>query len=461
MFAMGEYLKLRYYQLLLRGNPHLTKARSAGTEAHIESAQTLLAGLNPPKDEWLWSPFQELQNWQPVAVHSSEPRYDDLLSPDVDNCFRLEQELEIWKNSSQYQELLNEFLHDLQTVRSNTGLDFEDDLEMLMKIHDSMKTRKSYSPETLPDWFSKTMSDRLAHISDVCADSRYGSAEVQRLYVGRLLRDINDFIGSKIREHRANMATSQAESVPILSNGNEPDRGRKSLKARTVVDISPKRTSEGNIFLYMMDKQRLIALLKSLRVYTTQPQFGSLLIIELHYDPINSNYFIRMFTTNSDDPIMVSEPIRVNPNACGESLECEPQQFEQNLRHLMLDKETWRDACSTLDIAPITSPSTSQTTPVVSTQTATVTSTLDTELTSTKPNRASIDTKEDTNSTTDKSGLESDVTTVTTIKTQDDIGSTTTVLPSVDIESTSLDSVQPSTELAIDSSTIATTITTQ
>lgn len=364
MYAMGEFLKLRYYQLLLRGNPRMVYARSADTNVHLESAQILLAGLNPPKDGWLWSSFRDLDYWQPIAVHTNEPKMDDLLGPEVENCFRLERELEAWKNTSKYQQLLNEFRHDLQTLRSSTGLDFEDDLEMIIKIEDSLRTRKAYNSASLPDWYSQTMADRLTHIVDVCAESRYGPTDVQRLYVGRLLHEISSIIGMKIREHRLSMAAVQSGSSSVSGELSEiesqhqlgdknPSRQADQSSLQQNCRETLSRHGEPNMFVFVMDRQRLSALLKSLRVYTIQPQFGSLLLVELHFDPINSAYFIRLFTTNSDDPVIITEPLRVNPFACGDSMECDPQQFEQNLRHLMLDKDTWRDACAPINIGPM------------------------------------------------------------------------------------------------------------
>lgn len=364
MYALGEFFKGRYYQLLLKGNPRMVQARSTDTNSHLESTLTLLIPLNPPKDRWTWTAFRDVQNWQPIAVHTNEAKSDDLLSTDVTNCRRLEEELESWKNSSQYQQLLKEFLHDLQTLRSNTGLDFEDDLEMIVKIEDALRARKGYNPESLPRWYSQTMADRLTHIADACAESRYSDPSIQRLYIGRLLHEITNIIELKKREHQALLAADPygsselSESESTWQTTTRGSATRSESLAESAIDIASMRHGEPNLFVYMMDRQRLSALLKSLRVYTIRPQFGSTLIIELHYDPINSNYFIRLFATNSDDPMIVTEPIRVNPIACGETLECETQQFEQNLRHLTLDREIWRDACLAPSALPTAMPST-------------------------------------------------------------------------------------------------------
>lgn len=409
MYSLGRFLRLKYYQLLLNGNPHLLYARAPDTNLHLESAQALISGLNPPKDQWVWSLESfDVSNWQPIAIHTNELKYDDLLSTDTSNCYRLEQELSGWKNSSRYQSLLNEHRHDLQTLRTNTGLEFEDDLDMLIQIEQSLRIRKFFAPDQLPDWLSASMTDRLSHISNVCAQSRYGLAEVQRLYVGRFLHQLMVNLNTKIREHKAILTEVSAtetkpgpgsagstadhlngESAPSSSSSStgtmkqknpsqssglnsqslstntnprmqapsneflnsytyayDDSAGLTSRWAHISSSIMQPTTREPNVYVYVLDRQRFIALLNSLHIYTNQPQFGAVLLVELHYDPITFTYFLRFLTSSSDNPVVISEPLRLNPLACGEGVECEPQQFEQNLRHLMLDRETWREGCT-------------------------------------------------------------------------------------------------------------------
>lgn len=348
MYLLGKFLKLRYYHLLLNGNPRKIYARAAALDRHLESAQALLAGLNPPKDSWFWSSTNELSEWQPKAVHSTATEYDDLLSIES-NCFKLEQDKISWKNSTKYQQLLNEFRHDLQTLRANTGLEFEDDLEMLSAIEDALRTRKAFK-ENVPAWYTSTFANRLGHIADVTTESRFNSASVQRLYVGRLLHEVAERINTKILLHQqllANQAEAGRhefadESLSLVKQ--EPqliaNPSDNAGKANTI-----QAADDPNIFVYITDKLRLAALMSSLQIYSSEPRFGSLLLIELHFDPINQIHFLRLFTISSSSPNSFPEPLRVNPIACMDSLECAPQQFEQNIRHLMLDKGSWQEAC--------------------------------------------------------------------------------------------------------------------
>lgn len=331
MYLLGKFLKLRYYHLLLNGNPRKIYIRSADSDRYLESAQSLLAGLNPPKDRWFWSKStNELNNWQPKAIHTTDTSYDDLLSPEL-NCFKLEQERLAWKNSTKYQQLLNEFRHDMQTLRSNTGLEFEDDLEMLSSLEDSLKTRMAYGDNNIPAWYTNTFANRLAHIADVATNSRYASTSVQRLYVGRILHEIVQNVNTKILYHKLDLNSKQLDQ-------NHEEKVVQQTKYKS-------RLTEPDMFVYMTDKHRLASLMSSLQIYSSLPYFGSMLIIELHYDPINEVHFLRLFTVSSTSPNLFPEPLRVNPIACVDSPECAPQQFEQNIRHLMLDKGSWQESC--------------------------------------------------------------------------------------------------------------------
>lgn len=77
MYSLGKFLKMKYYDLLLEGDPNKIYVRSSDADRCIDSASVLVAGLNPPKDRWVWS--AELPKWQPIAVHTV-PQSDDEVS---------------------------------------------------------------------------------------------------------------------------------------------------------------------------------------------------------------------------------------------------------------------------------------------------------------------------------------------------------------------------------------------
>jgi len=416
MYLLGKFLKLRYYDRLLNGESQRLFVRSSDADKSLESAQLLVAGLNPPKSGSIWSPEPEHElaaRWQPKAIHTTDESSDDLLSSRSKCLLNYEfsnQRSRSWKNSSKYLHLLNEFRHDLQVLRLNTGLDFEDDLEMLIDIEENLRARAASGNS--PSWYTTTMAQRLTHIADVTSGCKFGQPEAQRLYAGRLLHSITEDILSRLdsgaRGARVNVSRDQSESTST-NRERKRDKGISFLGRSSNRDAlgeedisinhksmdhssSVSRMKDARMSLYITDKLHLTALLHALKIYSTQPHYGFLLIIELHYDPSNRVHFLRLFTVNSLIYNVFPEPVRVNPTACPrDSVECSPEQFRQNIEHLAVDKKTWSNQlCS--DSRQET---TATTTPAIITTTAAATTTSSYEearsnLQSTKPPQMSI-----------------------------------------------------------------------
>lgn len=394
MYLLGKFLRLRYYQRLLQGNPRRLSVRSENSDKCLESAQALLAGLNPPRDKWLWSTSgqddQLAKEWQPKAVHTTFEHQDDLLSSQT-KCLQMDSLRAAWKNSSRYAHLLSEFRHDLQILRQNTGLEFEDDLEVVANVEEQLRARSAFALQArgsvgVPSWYTSTFAQRLAHIAYVTNGCRFGQASSQRLFAGRLLDTMVKNIFAKIRSDLTagesllttgnNEDEQQQDSTTAALDSNETNDGprsgpeqlapaakREKPKQQQSRSIEPVRSKskllppeeqiklklahqmEPSLFFYMTDKQHLTALMNSLKIYSQQPHYGALLIVELHHDPGNQIHFLRLFTINSHSHNVLPEPVRVNPTACLDSVECSPQQFERNIRHLRLDKQAWQQSC--------------------------------------------------------------------------------------------------------------------
>lgn len=333
MFLLGKFLKLLYYDRLLKGNPRKVSITSADSDKCLESAQSLLAGLNPPQDNWIWS--SQLTNWQPKAIHTTESTSDDLLSSES-SCLRQDYYQDAWKNSSKYLQLLNEFRHELQLMRQNTGLEFEDDLEILTNIEEALKVRKKFDNNNVPSWYTDPFASRLSHIANMATVIRYEAPEMQQLIVGRLLHEIIENVFDKIR---TDLTASGATIVGL-------DNLKGNKQSAYKIQASKDHATEPNMFIYMTDKQHLSALLNSLRISSNQSDFGSLLIIELHYDPIKQVHFLRLFTVDSPSHNVIPEPVRVkNSVACQDSADCSPQQLGRSIRHLAIRKQAWQQLC--------------------------------------------------------------------------------------------------------------------
>lgn len=375
MYMLGKYLRIRYYSRLLNGNPRKLYVRSADSDKCLESAEALVAGLNPPSPSqassalqssldasgsassrtW-WSWFTGLAGdqsaslgslWQPKAIHTTAAVSDDLLSSES-SCLRQDAQQLVWKNTTTYAQLLNQFRHDLQTLRQNTGLEFEDDLEMLSNIEESLRSRKAWqmaqpqatqmadeNPTLVPNWYTNIYADRLAHIADMTAAIRFSLVDTQRLYVGRLIHELLEIISIKVGQSRGTGPLNKRHIQKLVS----PTIGREKL--------IPHNAYKANVIVYMTDKQHLTALLSALQIYSSQPNYGSALLIELHYDPNQQQHFLRLYLVGGAAQYdQMPEPVRMNPGACMDSpTECSYKQFERNLRSSALSRVAWRRLC--------------------------------------------------------------------------------------------------------------------
>lgn len=372
---LGKYLKTRYYSRLLNGNPRKLYVRSADSEKCLESAEALVAGLNPPNpaqvtagiqtteanasgrsSSW-WSWFTGLNGdqtaplgalWQPKAIHTTVASSDDLLSSES-SCLRQDAQQLVWKNTTTYAQLLNQFRHDLQTLRQNTGLEFEDDLEMLSNIEESLRSRKAWQmaqspavsqtaeqgPNLVPTWYTNTYADRLGHIADLTAAIRFSLVDTQRLYAGRLVHELLEMISIKVGQIR--------DSSPLTKRNIQKTVSQMIAREKLVSQGAQK----ANVIVYMTDKQHLTALLSALQIYSSQPNYGTALLIELHYDPNQQQHFLRLYLVGGAPQYdQMPEPVRMNPGACMDSpSECSYRQFERNLRSSALSRVAWRRLC--------------------------------------------------------------------------------------------------------------------
>lgn len=64
MFHLGEAVR-RHYDEFIPMDPHKVYAAAEEDETLQESAATLLAGLAPPKERWIWN---DNLTWQPIYI---------------------------------------------------------------------------------------------------------------------------------------------------------------------------------------------------------------------------------------------------------------------------------------------------------------------------------------------------------------------------------------------------------
>lgn len=202
----------------------------------------------------------------------------------------------------------------MQTLYDYTGNDkVFTDLTQAEIINDALKTRLGMPMEPSPVWYTTEFAKRLDYIADKTDQIRFSTPLIQRLRSGRLLYEIIQNIKTQIGSGGSTVASGQAD--------------------------------RRNVQVYVSHDQTLIALMNSLQIYTGIPNYGSGIVIELHYDPVNLIHFLRFYMIGSQNPDIIPQPVRINPSVCGANPECDPLQLEQNLQHLTIDTKLWLQAC--------------------------------------------------------------------------------------------------------------------
>lgn len=134
-------------------------ARSTDRDRTLMSAESMLAGLFPPKENKLNSP---LDVWQPIPVHtvprSSEPMLDG--TPGSDNC-------EYWatnfpetiKQNEEFISFMENQTHLTEKILNTTGIEYQSDqwelFRSIANVYDTLFCEKSHNM-TYKDEFVKT-----------------------------------------------------------------------------------------------------------------------------------------------------------------------------------------------------------------------------------------------------------------------------------------------------------------
>lgn len=163
MFWIGQNIGQMYIGPLYTGNPNDVRAYTLNIDRCTESVQLLGAGLNPPKDRWIWNKFKLLW-WQPLKITQL---------PDVYSTCPFVYKSEEWIK------LKKKHLNDLVTISTYTGNNIT--LEDIYNVYDVLncidKTGKK-----LPNWANEstinmlkeiyTKSERIRISNDQCISER-------------------------------------------------------------------------------------------------------------------------------------------------------------------------------------------------------------------------------------------------------------------------------------------------
>ncbi|XP_053119206.1 prostatic acid phosphatase-like isoform X3 [Hemicordylus capensis] len=161
------------------------------------SAQAILAGLFPPRDEQLWNPKIL---WQPIPVHTVPVQDEKLLHFPMPGCKRFYQLLKETMGSTEVQSTLKSQMEFLGQMAKNMGYDVKSLMDFnnhkLWNAYDTLLVQKIHRKQ-LPSWANEDSIARLKFLMEYAVTAIFGihkQEEKSRLQGGNLVKAILDKI---------------------------------------------------------------------------------------------------------------------------------------------------------------------------------------------------------------------------------------------------------------------------
>lgn len=265
--------------------------RSSDKSRCLMSAYTFLAGLYPPTERQQWHP--ELL-WQPIPVHSLPREVDNIIASSKP-CkvwkAMYEEQLAILNADPKFSELFDHLTkHTNQSMRSILPVDF---------LYSTLQSEQEAGLK-LPDWTKNVFPNkmRLPFMLSLAALSY--NETLQRLQIGPLLKEVT-------------------EHFEEIVNHMNVDRTLYVYSAHDVTVVSLWRA---------LGFDELIA-----------PDYGASIVLELHEDLENSNFFVKTFYRNNTK---MEVPMELKPKFCDDDL-CTYSQFKNHITKLI--PNDWEAEC--------------------------------------------------------------------------------------------------------------------
>lgn len=254
MFSRGVAVKNKYKENnFLTNDPLEVYIRSSSEQRCLESSAYFLAGAYKPHDEWIWSETGDMgelaRRWQAFSINTVPKHEDNLLYAYV-KCPKVDEEYEKIMSSQNATDFMKEHQEMFKTISERIGTNISNWWEA-DEVADALII--SYNKTRQPEWVGD-MLDKLHGVRRMANYIFFSSREVQRLRVGKLLRELTDNMHKAI---------------------NNTIDGKK-------------------LMIYMTHDTILSALLQGIGVYDHQvPPYGAVFVLELHQD--GSEHFVRMY----------------------------------------------------------------------------------------------------------------------------------------------------------------------
>lgn len=141
MFSLGQYLHQRYSKILNeKYSPNEIYVQSTDFDRTIMSAQAILAGLYPPKNEQIWN---ENIMWQPIPVHSVPIKSDIVICGKP--CFKSKAlYLKYLAESAEMVEIHQKFGHMFPYWTEKSGMNITSPLHIFM-MYDILRSEKEHN----------------------------------------------------------------------------------------------------------------------------------------------------------------------------------------------------------------------------------------------------------------------------------------------------------------------------
>ncbi|XP_050354371.1 lysosomal acid phosphatase-like [Nymphalis io] len=264
--------------------------KSSDKSRCMMSAYTFLAGLFPPSERQMWHP--EI-SWQPIPVHSL-PRH-------LDNVVAATKPCKVWK--AMYNELVEEKNADPkfmelfdylskytnQSMRSVVDVDF---------LYSTLQTQQEAGLK-LPEWTKNVFPHKMKVPFMLSLALLSYNSTLQKFHTGPLL--------GEIKQHLQNSVSH-----------NDIDR---------------------SLYIYSGHDVNVVSIWRALGFEELlEPEYGASLVIELHEEVEQDNFFIRLFYRNNTK---VEVPMELKLPFCNDP--CTYERFAEYLDNLV--PNDWEVEC--------------------------------------------------------------------------------------------------------------------
>ncbi|XP_057314124.1 prostatic acid phosphatase-like [Hydractinia symbiolongicarpus] len=219
-YDLGKFLRNRYVEAGFINSSYLHKEvyiRSSGVDRCLQSAESQLAALYPPKGWQVWN--TEIP-WQPVPVQTVPSDNDPVLRPDSTVCPALKKIWEAKEYEPEYLKKKKEYENLMAYVSHHSGWNVTFDNAWM--VMDDFKSEKVQGFPT-PGW-AVPIYDDLQYITDWLFLNKYvGGKKLGRILGGTLLGIMNKGMlkfskGKDLDKlHKLNMFSGHDTSILSLS----------------------------------------------------------------------------------------------------------------------------------------------------------------------------------------------------------------------------------------------------